>query len=246
MRYTLRSSLCADTPSYSVGAGNRPEMNKGVVSPGPAAYNPKADICFEYSPLMSFNKSTRQHFCELIDPDEPPGPGAHTVRRDPKPTDKPSAGMPKDIKMRKVDGMGPEGPGPGDGFRGNPSTLEKNGRSMGKRLDRPASTFPGPFETAGPPGGAHDTDALTQTCAASWGSLVSRSSVRKPPWAEISQPPVFKLKSGEKLIMTNKTSEFKPSGPKYSMAPRRPRKREDVPLGLRSESEAMVATTSMG
>jgi len=139
-----------------VGAGKRQNMSRTSLIPGPAQYSPKADVTFEYAPMMSFSRSERQHISELIDPDEPPGPGSHTVRRDPKVTDKPSAGLPKDIKMRHVPCIGPEGPGPGV----LPSFLDKKGRSIGVHLHRPVVEMPGPTDTAGDI--PHDTDLLTQ------------------------------------------------------------------------------------
>jgi hypothetical protein len=76
----------------------------------------------------------------------------------------------------------------------------------------------------------------------SWGSLNNRSSIRKPPWQVPEQPPVFELKSGEKLIMTNVPVKFKPGGPKWSMMKRRPV--AGYTLGMHADAEDMVVTSS--
>jgi len=81
-RYNLASSLCRDrSPIHSVGTGKRPGAPP-VRSPGPAQYSIKDDVRYRCYPVSSFGKSTRIHECEMVDPDEPPGPGAHTVRSD--------------------------------------------------------------------------------------------------------------------------------------------------------------------
>lgn len=225
--------------------GKRGGLVSGLCSGPLGAYSPKADVCFSYAPSVSFTRSCRLHESDLIDPDEPPGPGAHTVRVDPKPSDKPSAGLPKEAKMRTVPGLGPDGPAPGDAFKsGLPSFLDQKGRSMGVMLRRPVSFSPGPADTAG--GDVGRTDLATRSSAPSWGELVNRSSVRKPPWRELSQPPVFQLKSGEKLIMTNVPIHFKPTGPKWSLQPRRKHGAYMDEPNTDPKSEAMVLTTSLG
>lgn len=234
--YNVASSLCRDrSPIHSIGTGKRPDW-RSPASPGPAQYSPKDDVRHRNQPPISFGKSTRIHECELVDPDEPPGPGAHTVRKDPKVTDKPSTGLPKDVKMREPVRL--IGPAPGDCYRELPSSLEKGGRSIGIHLPRTREERPGPLDTAGPD--PYTTDSLCHHSGPSWGSLVNRSDVRKPPWRQIEQPPVFELKSGEKLIMTNVPIQFKSGGPKWSLMPRREQRRDHT------ESEAMIMATSMG
>lgn len=236
-RYNLASALCRDrSPIHSVGTGKRPGAPKSA-SPGPAQYSPKDDVRYCTYPAVSFGKSTRIHECELVDPDEPPGPGAHTVRSDPKVTDKPSTGLPKE--MRNTFGGGSfTGPAPGDCYKELPSSLGKSGRSIGIHLPRTKQQNPGPLDTAGPD--PYTTDSLCHHAAPSWGSLVDRSDVRKPPWRQVEQPPVFELKSGEKLIMTNVPVQFKSGGPKWSLMPRREQRRDHT------ESEAMIMATSLG
>jgi len=151
--------------------------------------------------------------------------------------------------MKRIPGLGPEGPSPGDAFKGIPTFLDTKGRSIGVKLPRPVEETPGPGDTAGS-GDPFRTDLITMTSSPSWGELANRSSVRKPPWRTITQPPVFQLKNGEKLIMTNVPTQWKPGGPKYSIMPRRKEPRHPNVRGhdseLPAESEAMVALTSLG
>lgn len=244
--YNVASSLCRDrSPIHSVGTGKRPGAPPAR-SPGPAQYRIKDDVRHRSQPAVSFGKSTRIHECELVDPDEPPGPGAHTVRVDPKVADKPSTGLPKDAKMREtfLQRDTKTWPSPGDwggrsaGGGTLPSSLEKGGRSMGIHLPRTKEERPGPADTAG--WDPYTTDSLCVHSGPSWGSLVNRSDVRKPPWRQIEQPPVFELKSGEKLIMTNVPIQFKSGGPKWSLMPRRAQRRDNT------ESEAMIMASSIG
>merc|ERR1712224_953121 len=154
----------------------------------------------------------------------------HEVRREPKVTDKPSCGLPKDAKMKRMAGMGPEGPGPGQ--YPVSSTLDQRGVPIAVKLPRPIQQTPGPFGTAGANAGS--TDLATRSAAPSWGTLVNRTSVRKPPWREEPQEQCFTLPTGEKLLPSSVPIQFTPSGPKYSFMPKRP---ENY---ARTESEAMV------
>lgn len=228
------SNLSLDrSPIYSVGPGQRQDTSKLLQgSPGPAHYSPLADAELNRGATISFGKSVRQHQCELIDPDEPPGPGSHEVKEKPKPSNNKHAKegnlwLPGEAKLRKVSGLGPEGPGPGDAYSGIPTTLEErafasrhesHGRAKGSTcgipLARPALEGPGP-------GQYQPDDSLTIHGSPSWGSIGHRSSVRKPPWREVHQPPVFTLSSGKQLVIGNVPIKFKPTGPKWSMMPRR-------------------------
>jgi len=236
--YNVPSMLCRDrSPIHTVGTGKRTDfVGMSPLSPGPAKYNPKDDVCHRYAPASSFGRSCRVHESDLVDPDEPPGPGAHTVRKDPKVTDKPSVLFSKDKRMREQKGLVVPGPG----IYKIPSSLEKSGRSIATLLPRPVEETIGPCDTAG--ADPYATDSLCHDSGPSWGELVNRSSVRKPPWREISQPPVFELKSGEKLIMTNVPMQFKATGPKWSMMPRR----EERWKSVINESEAMIMASSIG
>lgn len=237
-RYTLPSSLCRDSPVCSMGNGKRPALVTGLgQGPGPV-YDPKLATT---SPMISFSKSVRTHQSDLIDPDEPPGPGSHTVRRDPKVSDKPSAGLPKDQKLKHVPGLGPAGPGPGGSSKVQ-SFLEHRGCTIGIKLPMHVEESPGPGDTAG--ADPFGTDLGTRRGSPSWGSLVSRSSVRKPPWQESSQSQAVQLSPGQKLIRSDALLKFKPGGPRWSMMPKREEKNKN--LLLQSESEAMVMTTSLG
>lgn len=242
-RYDLGSTLGRDrSPVYSLGSGKRSDLGPTPASPGPAQYTIKDSMGSALA--ISFGKSTRVHESDLVDPDEPPGPGAHTVR-EPK---APGLGLSKEERMRHTFGGGSfSGPGPGDCFKQLPSTLDlKCGRTMGPRLERSREESPGPCDTAG--SDPFKTDIICHDAGPSWGELANRSSIRKPPWREVLQPPVFQLKSGEKLISAVAPLQFKPTGPKWSFMPRRDGKSRP-PQGMcvkPGETEAFIVATSVG
>jgi len=102
---------------FSMGPGQRTKLGGETVSPGPV-YNPtlKGVIANPRAAPWGSYTSERAHPCDGVDPDEPPGPGAHNIAKVYKATDKPSTGLPRDEKQfRKIGGRGPEGfPSPGD------------------------------------------------------------------------------------------------------------------------------------
>jgi hypothetical protein len=223
--------VARDAPKFSMGTGKRGEKF-GHSGPGPDQYNP-----LDYNgmrltgPSITFSKSERQHVSDLIDPDEPPGPGAHEVRV-PKLTNRhtSTAGtLGKEIKMKDARVAGP-------GPAGAPSTMkiagiQKDHCTFGVPLPRPVDETPGVGEY-------HVKDHLVTPSSPSYGFSIGK---RPPPWREVEQPPVFELKSGEKLIMTNVPIQFQPSGPKWTMQKGRKeiRKDEDPPY-------EMILTTSLG
>lgn len=114
--YEVKTKMGAtDSFRYSFGTGSRPNMFKGTLGPGPV-YDPTLKGVDPDPRSASWGTAERRHITDLVDPDEPPGPGAHTIRKEYKATDKPSAGLPKDEKQfRKIGGLGPPGiPGPGE------------------------------------------------------------------------------------------------------------------------------------
>lgn len=114
--YEVRKDIGTDRKfQYSFGTGSRPNMFKETCSPG-HVYDPTLRGIDPDPRSASWGTAERRHISDTVDPDEPPGPGAHTIRREYKATDKPSAGLPRDEKQfRKMGGMGPLGfPGPGD------------------------------------------------------------------------------------------------------------------------------------
>jgi len=233
--YTMSSTL-SKSPSYSVGPGQRPNMTSIGFSPGPAEYSIKDDICYRSMPSLSFSRSTRVHESDLVDPDEPPGPGAHWVRKDPGPLDKPSTAWPKEEDIRKPLAKPTVGPDPGHYKLKSSVALDKP-ITIGIPLPRPVEELPAP--------GQYDPeDHLLRHTAPSWGSL-HRTSVRKPPWDEPEPEKEFKLMSGEKLHVTNVKNDFTPTGPKWSLQPRRPKRRNEVMKGMASDSEAMITYSSM-
>jgi hypothetical protein len=232
MREDETKPLFRDTPSFSVGLSRRMDTTgTGFDKPGPGQYNPRDRLSYRIEPSVGFAKSCRLHEVDLVDPDEPPGPGAHQVRKDWKAKGQLFS---KGMKMKHVAGLGPVGPGPGAAFPGVPSTLKKGGRSIGINLPRPVNDNPG-VGTYSP------SDQLTTASAPAFGCLSTWSAPRPPPWREVEQPPVFTLKSGEKLSMTNVPVQFKASGPKWSIMPRR-----RDPSGYESSSEVFPLVTSLG
>jgi len=223
-------------PSYSVGTGDRPDA-AGLLkkaSPGPAQYSPEDAPTKHKAPSLSFGKSQRTHESELIDPDEPPGPGSHKVRKDPHQWSMPNAGMPKDMKLRYVPGLGPNTPGPGTY---NPEDLTKpQGRTISCPRPRPIETIPGPADYA-------PSHELTHSAAPQWAPMESRTSVRKPPWREPEVVPEVKWNHGEKPEFHDPVDRlsFKPGGPKWSMPPRR-----ETLRGFVNESESMTILSSIG
>lgn len=233
--------VARDAPKFSVGTGKRGEQF-GPSGPGPAHYNPEDYNGMRLDgPSIAFTKSLRVHQSDLVDPDEPPGPGAHHVRV-PKSTDRVSAKsgtLSKDAKMKHTAGLGPDGPGPGEAFRGSPPTTMNIAQ---KQQDHCTFGIPLPgqrVEDTPAVGEYHVQDHLVTPSSPSYGCML-RTGKRPPPWRVVEQPPVFELKSGEKLIMTNVPIQFQPSGPKYTMPPRRKDLKPDV------RSDRMILTTSLG
>jgi len=237
MRYTKGSTLSTHH-EYSIGKAKRPGLSIPKITPSPDAYGvPNNDLSYNISPPITFMKSERMHPSDLVDPDEPPGPGSHVVRVDPKASDKPSAGLGKEEPRGKV--PAPFN-GPGPGHYPLPSSFDPTtGKTPGIPLPRPILPSPGPAAT-------HDQDLPTRQSSPAWGELGNRTSTRKPPWRIQEQPPVFEMKSGEKLMAASVPNDFKPTGPRWKMAPRRPEKKWDVPMGLTSGSESMAVSSCFG
>jgi len=214
-------------PAFSVGPGQR-SSHPILDFPGPGRYDPEIDSVHPHSFHATFGTVERRHVADEVDPDEPPGPGSHNVRKDPKPTDKPSVGLPKDPKLKKTPGMGPVGfPGPGH----YPLPTEK-GTSAGVSfpLARSVEKIPGPSDY-------HPDDHLGRHAPPSYGSL-NYTAPRKSPFGQESSGTE---KSSEAMLRrcameVAKTAEergfgakerkeaklaFVTSGPSYSLGGRR-------------------------
>jgi len=142
---TYESSSTLGKTSYSIGKGNRKDFSAGDGEiPGPGNYNPRHVVTDRESFRATFGGSTRVHESELVDPDEPPGPGAHSVCSQPWTVRKvKNPGLPKETKLKKVPGLGPDTPGPG-----TYQDLKSKGRgvSVSLPLRRHFEYIPGPSD----------------------------------------------------------------------------------------------------
>lgn len=216
-QYTIQSSVgntsaygsLYSQPGYSMASRAKPFPPVAV--PGPGTYDPDVTSINADTYCATFGRSERVHEADLVDPDEPPGPGTHTVRRDPKAADKPSAGLPRD-KRAKVHGLGPDTPAPGT-YR-MPSCLSKQAVCIGFPLPRPVVDGPAPTDY-------DPAYTLTHEAAPLWRSP-SRTAIRRTLGDNFKEE-----EEGVDIVKVTGNKwhppyELKPGGPKWSMAPRRP------------------------
>lgn len=217
-KYEIATSIGTGT---GIKIGNAPQRDARPPpdNPGPGNYDPE-DV-HHRAACARFGTSERTHEADLIDPDEPPGPGAHDLLRDPRPKECLNPGLPKDAKLKKTTGLGPQGfPGPGQ-YRCELPT----GKAIALHypLKRPLEKTPGPADY-------RVSVRLTKEEAPAWGS-VGRTAPRKPPWetnnagsddmavAVMAAEAAAANQEGD-LPQASK-SDFKPKGPKWSLGRRR-------------------------
>lgn len=186
-------------PGYSMMA--RRDPLKADDKPGPGTYDPDLTGVVAETYCATFGRAARTHESDMIDPDEPPGPGAHRVRVDPKASDKPSVGMPRAPRMKKT--VSSCVPGPGN----YPTKSTFSTRSVGVALPlpKPQKWTPGPFEYS------PNVD-LTRETPFAWASP-ARTSKRTPFGAGFNEEP-----SGSQVEVK---MERPVHGPKWSMGCRR-------------------------
>mmetsp|Transcript_68179 Transcript_68179/g.197661 ORF Transcript_68179/g.197661 Transcript_68179/m.197661 type:complete len:515 (+) Transcript_68179:3-1547(+) len=106
--YEVPTSVGAGT-SVVIGPGQRPQWTSSD-APGPGAYSPDIRAVDPHSYGAVFGSVERRHESDDVDPDEPPGPGTHEVRRPPVV----GVGLSKADTRKEIVGLGPKGiPGPG-------------------------------------------------------------------------------------------------------------------------------------
>jgi len=190
-------------PGYSMTS--RPEPLKSDEKPGPGTYDPDHTAVVAESYCATFGRSERVHESDLIDPDEPPGPGAHKVRQDPKASDKPSVGLPLAQRIKQSEKQTPGSGTPGPGMYPAGSTISKRSVGMHLPLPRPPRMSPGPCE--------YSPDlALTREASLAWASP-ARTSKRTPFGSGFKEEP-----SGSHVEVK---MEKPVAGPKWSMGCRR-------------------------
>lgn len=223
--YELPTSI-GEGPSYGVGPGQRTAIRCGDV-PGPGTYSPNPEGVNPHAYHALFGTVERRHAADEVDPDEPPGPGAHKVRKEPQASDKPSVGMPQADTRKRVVGMGPvDVPGPG-----RYEVKMDPGKKMGVHfpLTRSPDKNPGPAEYS-------PNDAPQRHAAPTWNPL-HYTAPRKGPFGESS---TGSQKASEAMLRrcamaVAKAAEengggarkdtslsFAPSGPSHSFGARRP------------------------
>lgn len=214
--------------AYGIGPGQRSKWSFGDM-PGPGAYSPTLEGVDPHSYHTIFGTVERRHEADEVDPDEPPGPGAHMVRREPKASDKPSVGMPQADSRKYVVGMGPLGvPGPGH---------YKIELSEGKRMGVHFPLTRSPDKNPGP--GEYNPSDHLQRQAAPTPNPLHYTAPRKSPFGQEGSGTE---KSSEAILRrcameVAKTAEekgfgvkerkekslaFAPSGPSHSFGARRP------------------------
>lgn len=220
-RYTLPSMGAGK--AFSIGASERKTIDVQGVPLGPGEYHLRLQIITAHAPHAVFGSSERPHMGDDVDPDEPPGPGAHRVRRDHKATDKPSTAWPQDEKLKTVAGMGPVGHPPVGRY--NPGRiLQSKSRSIGLPVGRPLKPTPGPTDYNPVEGSVRET-------APEWGVL-QRTSPRQSPFlnshaseasaaAILQRAVVAASASGEGALEAVVVMPASKS-PKWSMGARRP------------------------
>lgn len=148
--YTIATSVGQQPSNAMVETGKRSQLANASCAPGPGTYEPK--IAGEPKQhVYSFGYSTRGHITDEIDPDEPPGPGTHEIKSTLLPGKNCSlgVGLPKDRKLKKMGGMGPDGPGPG--------TYKPQVDPMGSGKSAPIGiVLPRKVKEVAPPVGTHD------------------------------------------------------------------------------------------
>jgi len=225
--YDLPTSIGAG-PAFGIDPGPRSKWQAGD-GPGPGAYDPSVHGVDPNPYRAVFGTSARRHESEEVDPDEPPGPGAHRVRRDPKASDKPSVGMPRADSRKHVVGMGPQGiPGPG--------TYQVR-LGLGKHMGVHFPLTRGPNKNPGP--GEYDPSDHLQRATAPTPNPLHYTAPRKPPFgnegtgtekaseAMLRRCAVEVARKGEDsgLITRQRDDKliaFSPSGPSHSFGFRRP------------------------
>eukprot|EP00929_Paragymnodinium_shiwhaense_P000357 TRINITY_DN100602_c0_g1_i1.p1 TRINITY_DN100602_c0_g1~~TRINITY_DN100602_c0_g1_i1.p1 ORF type:complete len:559 (-),score=109.57 TRINITY_DN100602_c0_g1_i1:85-1761(-) len=215
-----------DAPKWKMGSGKRQEMVKDNGNPGPGTYRPDLTSIDPDSFCAFFGESKRGHECDDIDPDEPPGPGSHDVVPAWSPATTRTPGFPKEEKLKKTPGLGPQGlPGPGL-YKLSPSIDTSEGKGMSIGVLRPVKQE----VTLGPGQYSPEYKQVNQS-GPEWKSL-GRTAPRRAPWETVGNSQEDKqMDKVNKMLRESGTEpklpgesllKFKPQGPKWSIQRRTP------------------------
>jgi len=190
-------------------------------NPGPAHYSHDGSLA-QRSRRVVFGNSERRHPGDGVDPDEPPGPGAHRLPSER--TGGPSAAWPKDERLKRFPGMGPPGHPPVGHY--HPAPPQAHGVTMAGPLERPRPDVPGPADY-------EPRDDLTADAAPAWATL-SRTAPRKSPFVQASEREASSVAmlrraaaaaaaaAAEEGHGDSDATAFAASGPSWSLGARRP------------------------
>lgn len=147
-RYNLATTIGTGLKAPICDGPKSSTVFKPKPGPGPAAYGgdfgPKDDLLVPSPASATFGHSERQHIAETVDPDEPPGPGTHKVRRDWTVPERPGGSLSRAEKCKGFHGMGPAGnPAPGHYKSSSPRGLEM---TVHVPVNRPREDIPGPCD----------------------------------------------------------------------------------------------------
>jgi hypothetical protein len=186
-------------PGYSFGSKAHVQKSDDD-KPGPGAYDPDHTSVHKDPFCVTFGRAERVHPVDLVDPDEPPGPGNNRLKSELKTS--PSISMkegPPRIKPMK------ESKTPGPGAYSLRSTLAGGAASVKFPLPRPIKVSVGP--------GQYDpNESLTRESSFEWASP-ARTAKRTPFGAGVKDE-----SSGTHVEVK---MEKPVAGPKFSMGVRR-------------------------
>lgn len=200
-------SFITDGPQIKFGTGSRPDFTGGEIAGrvSPDAYHPDYKSIHPAVRGAGFGTSLRAHESEAVDPDEPPGPGAHEVRRGYAAEDKPGTGLGRAERKTTGDTRGCGA----DAFYNVQSGPCGQGCSMGLPRGRREDNIPGP--------GTYDpSDHLCYDTPPAWVSP-AYTAVRRMEGEKVGR--ALEESRGSKLKPVY--PHFVPGGPKFSLGRRR-------------------------
>lgn len=205
----IPTSIGAGT-QFSIGQMPRDTLHGNRIGRSPGfVYNPNEEAVLPETFSATFGKSERRHAADEVDPDEPPGPGSHKVRKDATEGDILNPGLPQEEKLKHVHGMGPSyTPSPA---AYSPKAPKGKAFTCATPLSRPIDPVPGPADY-------NPSDSLTAHVPPAWAPMAHRSAPRRT-FADVGST------SNEDSTMTRKQDDklaFIATSPKWSLSHRRP------------------------
>lgn len=215
-------------PTVRVSKGARDSIFQPTPGPGPAYYGgpggPPDDATLKDVHACTFGGSVRLHPASVVDPEEPPGPGAYALGSTLRQQD--FSGWPIEEKLKKMGGMGPVGfPSPGDYQPRFPSGKEI---TCHLPIERPIENIPACTDYS-------PTDHLLWATAPACGPL-RRTAPRKTVFDmsasgteeqadQIRQRVMSSVKEALGPVQqANPVDRMQQSGPSWSMQSRKPQK----------------------